>query len=188
MNTQFFRNNLNTTAIITIVVFVAWTRLSRVPDLGYFMIDEERDAFLVRRLLVDHRPLLVGGVIPGGISIGPLFFYLSTIPYAISQLNPIGPAYATGIVGILGVIATYVVGKSLFNRRVALLAMMFSAFSLLNIIYHRPWWPLTFGQLVTLVIYFALFRLIQKRSDLATQGRTFQSRWFWTRWFAGLRR
>lgn len=183
MNTQFFRKNLRMTTIITIMVLVSWIRLSRVPDLGYFMIDEERDAFLVRRLLVDHRPLLVGGVIPGGISIGPLFFYLSGIPYAISRLNPIGPAYAAGVVGVFGVFGVFVVGKSLLNNRVGLLAMVFSAFSLLNIIYHRPWWPLTFGQLVTLVAYLALFQLVRKRtqrSDLKRlQDQIFRNGWLW---------
>lgn len=140
------------------------TRLSRVVELGYFMMDEERDAFLVRRLLIDHRPLLVGGVIPGGISLGPLFFYISAIPYALSRLNPIGPAYTAGVIGVIGVIATYVVGRELFSRRVGILAMIFSTFSLLNVVYHRPWWPLTMSQLVVLVTYLSLFRLADKTS------------------------
>lgn len=165
--------------LFSILVLAGGIRFWQIGELGYFMIDEERDAFLIRRLLVDHRPLLVGGVVPGGISLGPLFFYLSTIPYTISQLNPIGPAFAAGIIGVIAVIGTYVVGHALFGRRVGFLAMTFSAFSLLNIIYHRPWWPLTFGQLVTLVAYLALFHLVRKRSDPVRQGWTFQSAWWW---------
>lgn len=123
------------------------------------MMDEERDGFLVRRMLVDRRPLLIGGAIPGGINVGPLFFYISAIPYALSNLNPIGPAYAAALVGILTVIAVYFIGRKLFDEKVAILATIFSGFSLLNIIYHRPWWPLTMSQMVTMVAYLALFKL-----------------------------
>lgn len=84
---------------IGVGIFIAVLRLLKVDELGYFMLDEERDAFLVRRMLVDRRPLLIGGAIPGGINVGPLFFYISAIPYYFSLLNPIGPAYAAGVVG-----------------------------------------------------------------------------------------
>ena len=147
-------------------------RLWKIPEFGYFMLDEERDAFLVRRMLVDHRPLLIGGAIPGGINVGPLFFYISAIPYALSNLSPVGPAYAAAVVGVLSVLAVYFIGRKLFDERTAILATVFSGFSLLNIIYHRPWWPLTMSQLVVLVVYFALLKLVIKRSDLAEQGRT----------------
>ena len=158
-------------AILAVILGVAF-RLVRVGDLGYFMLDEERDAFLVRRMLVDHRPLLIGGVIPGGINVGPLFFYISAIPYELSNLNPVGPAYAAALVGVLSVLAVYFIGKKLFDEKTAILATIFSGFSLLNIIYNRPWWPLTMSQLVVLVAYFALLKLVIKGSDLAEQGRT----------------
>ena len=158
-----------------IVIFAGTIRFWRIAELGYFMLDEERDAFLVRRMLVDHRPLLIGGAIPGGINVGPLFFYISSIPYFLSNLNPLGPAYAAALVGILSVAAVYFIGRKLFDGRIAILATVFSGFSLLNIIYHRPWWPLTMSQLVVLITYLALWNLT--RSDLGVrQGRTLR-RW-----------
>lgn len=156
---------------IGVGIFIAVLRLLKVDELGYFMLDEERDAFLVRRMLVDRRPLLIGGAIPGGINVGPLFFYISAIPYYFSLLNPIGPAYAAGVVGVIGVIGTYWVGKELLGRRAGLLGGVFAAFSLLNIIYQRPWWPLTMSQVVTLAAYLSLWNLI--RSDPAKRGQTF---------------
>jgi len=84
--------------IVVIILFLAiFIRFNRVSELGYFMMDEERDGFLVSRMLVDHRPLLIGGSIPGGINVGPMFFYISAIPYYLSRLNPIGAAYAAGL-------------------------------------------------------------------------------------------
>lgn len=162
-------SRLITVLIIAIAGFAAVSRMTGTAELGYFMLDEERDAFLVRRLLVDHRPLLVGGVIPGGINVGPLFFYLSAIPYALTNLNPIGPAYGAGVIGVIGVIGVYLIGKKLFGNKVGLVAMVFSAFSILNVIYQRPWWPLTFSQLVTLVVYLTLFNIsnCQKRFDVS---------------------
>ncbi|MEK7111399.1 MAG: hypothetical protein AAB856_02275, partial [Patescibacteria group bacterium] len=150
-----------------IVIFAGTIRFWRIAELGYFMLDEERDAFLVRRMLVDHRPLLIGGAIPGGINVGPLFFYISSIPYFLSNLNPLGPAYAAALVGILSVAAVYFIGRKLFDGRIAILATVFSGFSLLNIIYHRPWWPLTMSQLVVLIVYLSLWNLT--RSDLSVR-------------------
>ena len=144
---------------VLVLLVVGFLRFYRVADLGYFMLDEERDAFLVRRMLVEHRPLLIGGAIPGGINVGPLFFYISAIPYALSNLNPVGPAGAAAIIGVIGVIGVFVVGKELFGRRTGLLAAVFAGFSLVNIVYQRPWWPLTMSQLVTLITYLALFKL-----------------------------
>ncbi len=120
--------------------------------------------------MVDHRPLLIGGAIPGGINVGPLFFYISAIPYALSNLSPVGPAYAAALAGVLSVLAVYFIGRKLFDEKTAILATVFFGFSLLNIIYHRPWWPLTMSQLVVLVAYLALFKL-SKGPALQGQGR-----------------
>jgi len=76
------------------------------------------------------------------------------------------------MVGFLSVLAVYLIGRKLFDEKTAILATVFSGFSLLNIIYHRPWWPLTMSQMVVLVAYFALSKLVIKRSDLAEQSRT----------------
>lgn len=166
---RFLLNHFFIVLIITVGLIATIMRLTKVPDLGYFMLDEERDAFLVRRMLVDKRPLLIGGAIPGGINVGPLFFYISSIPYFLSNSNPIGPVYAAALVGILSVAAVYFIGRKLFDGKVAILATVFSGFSLLSIIYHRPWWPLTMSQLVTLAAYLALFKLC-KGQALQGQG------------------
>ena len=161
---------VNKVIFLILILFVFFLRFFQVNQFGYFMLDEERDAFLVRRMLVDHRPLLIGGAIPGGINVGPLFFYISAIPYALSNLNPVGPAYAAALIGFLSVLAVYFIGRKLFDERTAILATVFSGFSLLNIIYHRPWWPLTMSQLVTMVAYLALLKLC-KGPALQGQGR-----------------
>ena len=153
--------------LLLFLIFIIYLRFDRVGELGYFMIDEARDAFLVRRMLVDHRPLLIGGAIPGGVNVGPFFFYLSAIPYAIAQLNPLGPAHTASLVGFISIIAIYLIGKKLFNQKTAIVASIFAGFSLLNIIYHRPWWPLTTSQLVVLITYLSLVKIKQS------------SRWFW---------
>ena len=147
--------------LLFFLIFIIYLRFNRVGELAYFMIDEARDAFLVQRMLVDHRPLLIGGAIPGGVNVGPFFFYLSAIPYALNWLNPLGPAYAAALIGVISIITIYLIGKRLFNRKIAVVASIFVAFSLLNIIYHRPWWPLTTSQLVVLIIYLSLIKIKQ---------------------------
>jgi len=161
-----------------LILLVFFLRFFQVNQFGYFMLDEERDAFLVRRMLVDHRPLLIGGAIPGGINVGPLFFYISAIPYTLSNLNPVGPAYAAAMVGFLSVLAVYLIGRKLFDEKTAILATVFSGFSLLNIIYHRPWWPLTMSQLVVLITYLCLWNLI-RGNPAVRQGYPFASQRKW---------
>ena len=59
-------------------------------SLDDFMLDEERDAFLVRRMLVDHRPLLIGGAIPGRDKRRAVIFLYFLNSLFLSNLNPLG--------------------------------------------------------------------------------------------------
>ena len=61
------------------MIFAGTIRFWRIAELGYFVLDEERDAFLVRRMLVDHRPLLIGGAIEQDKR-RAVIFYISSIP------------------------------------------------------------------------------------------------------------
>ena len=65
---------------LTILVIISFfLRFWKLPQLLYFMMDEGRDMFMMKRILVDHRPVLIGGSVPGGFNLGPGYYYLSAI-------------------------------------------------------------------------------------------------------------
>src|SRR3990167_4360712 len=126
---KLFPRKLHLAILIIIIGLAAFLRFYQLPDWFYFMIDEERDAFIIRRILVEHRPVLIGGALPGGIYVGPAFYYLSALIMFISKLNPLGEAVFASLLGIFSVWLVYQVGRSMFSRQVGLFSSLIYALS-----------------------------------------------------------
>lgn len=142
-----------------------FTRFYNLSDWLYFTIDEERDAFIMRRIIVEKRPVLIGGSIPGGLYIGPAFYYLSAIIMAFSSLNPIGEAIVASSLGVLSIWLVYKIGEKLFSKQTSIFASIFYTFSYLVTIYNRIYWPLVLAPLISLVVYYLLARLSKKSQN-----------------------
>lgn len=145
--------------VVLLLVTAGIVRFYRVADLGYFMMDEERDMFLVKRIVQDYKPLLIGVSIPGWFYLAPGYYYLSAIVHFLFKLNPIGGLIAASILGVILVGLQYFVGSKLFGKRVGLIAGCLSSFSYLFVVYNRIWWPLVFGPIVSLIVYWSIFDL-----------------------------
>lgn len=145
--------------LLIFILAAGIVRFWKIPELGYFMMDEERDMFLVKRIVEEHKPLLIGVSIPGWFYLAPGYYYLSAIVHILFKLNPIGGLIAAAAIGVILVGLQYLVGKKTFGSRVGLIAGCLSAFSYLFVIYNRIWWPLVFGPIVSLIIYWSIFEL-----------------------------
>ena len=58
----------------------------------------------------------------GGFYLGPLYYYLMAPFLWLARFNPVGPAAATAVLGIMTVPLLYLVAKALYSRRVGLWA------------------------------------------------------------------
>lgn len=128
------------------------------------MVDEERDAFIVKKILVDKHPTLIGGALPGGFYLAPGYFYISAFFYYLSDLNPIGMGKVAAAISVISIPIFFFVIKKMFSAKVAVLAALFYTFSYLTVIYNRTWWPLTFSPLVSIVSYFSVFQLVKTKN------------------------
>lgn len=149
--------------LIVLICLSIFFRFYNFSNLMYWMFDEERDAFVVKRILVDKHFTLIGGSIPGAFYLAPGYFYISAIFYFLSNGNPLGPAIAASILGIISVVLLFFIAQEFFGKRAATFAALIYCVSYLVVIYNRTWWPLTFAPTVALLTYLSLYKIIKFR-------------------------
>lgn len=150
--------------IFLLTIISSILRFHKLPERQYWMIDEERDAFIVKKIIKDKRPTLIGGALPGGFYLAPGYFYISAFFYFFTNGDPQGLGYIAALFATASTIIIFYVTKTLFNGRVAILATIFYTFSYLAVIYNRAWWPLTFSPIISLASYFFIFQIIKTRN------------------------
>ena len=115
--------------LLLLLTVSAFLRFYNLSHLLYWMFDEERDAFFVKRILVDHRPILIGGAIPEGFYLAPGYFYIASFFYLFSKGNPLGPAIVASSLGVISTFLIFFVTQKLFNKKTAVFSSIIYAFS-----------------------------------------------------------
>src|SRR3989344_6716755 len=153
------------TFVLFLIIFSSLLlRLWNTQQLFFWHVDEDVVALTVKRILVDHRPQLIGFPIPGGIYLGPLVFYLLAIPYALSRMDPSTLPYLSAFLSTFTVFLVYFVGKTIFeNKYVGLIAAVIYGFSFLTNVYSRIYSGLSLVGILSLLTYFFLFNLIKNK-------------------------
>lgn len=150
---------MNKFLLIVLIVTAVILRFYKGPELFFWHVDEDIIGLTVKRILVDHRLQLLGFPIPGGVYLGPLFYYLISIPYALSLMNPTMLPLFSALLGTISIFLVYKVGKTIFeNERVGLLAAMIYGFSYLINIYSRVLTGLSFAGILALLTYLFLYQ------------------------------
>ena len=160
---KLFKNPLVLLALIVLIGGIL--RFWNLSEYLYFNLDEERDLFIIRRILVDHRPTLIGGAVPGGIYLAPGYFYITAIFAWLVGMNPVGLGIVAAILGTLSIPLIYLAGKKLFDKNVGLIASFLYATSYLVVIYNKIYWPLIFAPIVTILVYFCLFKIVVSKKQ-----------------------
>ncbi len=119
---------------IFLVLLGAFLRLYRLRETMQFMGDQGRDALIVRRMLIEHHPALIGPVTSvGNMYLGPFYYYFMLVPLMITYPDPSGPAFAVALVGVATLVLIYKLGKRMVGERAALIALALYAVSPLAI-------------------------------------------------------
>ena len=94
--------------LFLLAALAAFFRFYRINELHVFTYDQARDALFIKRIIVDHKFLLIGtqSSIPG-LYTGPAYYYLMAPFLWIFKLNPVGIDVATALFGVLTVIFLY---------------------------------------------------------------------------------
>lgn len=144
--------------LVLIVMFIiSFFLRSYLLDKNLFFGPEQGIDFLVvRDIVVNHKLTLIGAKTDvGGVFHGPIYYYLSTIPFFISGGNPLFILLFFIALNSLSVFLIYKLASEWFNKRVGLISAILFTFSFGAVVYSR--WLSTHPLSIPLVIIFFLF-------------------------------
>ena len=101
--------------LFSIVAVAAFFRLYKIDQYMTFLGDEGRDVIIVRRLLTETHPPLIGpGTSVGSMYLGPLYYYMMAPVLLLANFSPVGPAVQIAILGVITVGFVWWVGREWF--------------------------------------------------------------------------
>jgi len=129
-----------------------------------FLGDEGRDVIIVRRLLVEGHPPLIGpGTSVGNMYLGPLYYYVMALPLLIANFSPVGPAVMIAILGVFTVGFVWWVGRLWFNKTTGLIAAGLYAISPTIIYYSRSSWNPNIMPFFALLSVYSVWKVWNER-------------------------
>src|SRR4030042_1440574 len=112
----WIRNNKKEFIFLVLILAIgAFFRLYKISEYMTFLGDEGRDAIVVRRLLVNFDPILVGpGTSIGNMYLGPLYYYMMAPFLLLANFSPAGPAVHIALLGVATIFLVWYVAREWF--------------------------------------------------------------------------
>ncbi len=153
---RFYKNNPTEFWIIVLIMLVsAILRFYKIDQYMTFLGDEGRDALMIKRILTTGDIPLIGPPTSiGNMYLGPLYYYMMTIPMAIFWLNPVAAAGMVAVIGTLTVGLIYYLSRVWFGKLSAIVAAILYSLSPVTITYSRASWnpnPAPFFALLAII-------------------------------------
>lgn len=109
-------NRLEAITLFIILAIGAYFRLYRISEYMTFLGDEGRDAIVVRRLLVDFDPILIGPRTSiGDMYLGPLYYYLIAPFLLLANFSPAGPSVLVALFGVSTIFLVWYIAREWFS-------------------------------------------------------------------------
>lgn len=156
--------NPKETIILGVILFVgAFLRFYKIADYMTFLGDEGRDVIIVRRLLVEGHPPLIGpGTSIGNMYLGPLYYYMMAPALFLARFSPVGPAVQIGILGVITIFLVWFIGREWFGKYAAFLAASLYAIAPIVIFYSRSSWNPNIMPFFALLSIYCLWEIWQE--------------------------
>lgn len=104
----------------------------------FFGPEQGRDFLVIKDLVLNQKLTLIGPKTDiGGIFHGPLFYYLSAIPFFLTAGNPLSVSWFMILLQSLTIIPLYLLGSRIFNKRAGIIAASLFTISFSAIVYAR---------------------------------------------------
>ena len=149
--------NLNFWLII-ILIIGAVLRFYNLPGYLQFLGDQGRDVLIVKRMIVDHQWTLLGpNASVGGFFTGPIYYYFMLPFLWIFNLDPVGPAVLSALIGMGVILLTFYFCHLFGNNKVGLIASFLVAISPKMVDISRFSWnpnPVPFFSLLTMIFLY----------------------------------
>ncbi len=136
---QFIKKNHHLLLLALIFIVAIFFRTYQLIPRLEFGHDADLYSWVVKDIVVNHHPRLIGQLTTAdGIFIGPFFYYLLIPFFILTNMDPVGAIIPTISIGLLTIISFYFCLSKLFNKQVALIAAFLQAV-LLKIVYFDRW-------------------------------------------------
>ncbi len=132
-----------------------------------FIGDMGRDYLAARDMILNRSIPLVG--IPSSVvwlHQGPLSVYIIGISFLLSSFNPVAPAMAYALIGVLATFWMYKLGKLLFNTQVGFLSALFFATSPLVVINERMPYHTAAIPFFSIVFFYVMWLVLKGKEKL----------------------
>ncbi len=153
--------------IILLLIFSLhlFLRFYQIETRNPFGWDQVDNAWAAKNIIVEHRWPLLGmqAKLNSGFYIGPAYYYLVAVVYFLTRLDPIASGIFAGITSIFTFFIIFLITKKLFSVQVALIAIFIHTFSFYIIYFDRVQWPVNFIAPISLIIFYALYKIINGR-------------------------
>jgi len=148
--------------VLLIFLVFLFTRFYQLEERSEFRWDQVDNAWAAKDILIDGKLPLVGMVAKQntGFYIGPLYYYFVAPFYWLFNFDPIASAVIGRVASIITFIILYIVTKKIFGKATALLTILLYALSFFIINADAYQWPINFIPIVSLLIFYFLYRVI----------------------------
>lgn len=131
-----------------------------------FAWDQVGNAWVAKNMIVNHKWPLLGMVAKQntGIYIGPIYYYLLTPFYFLTNLDPRASTFFAGFISIVTFWGLFFIIKKIFSFRIALFAAFINTIAMNSIVFDRLQWPVALLPLVSIAILYTLFKVVSGNS------------------------
>jgi len=155
--------------LILIIILGSFLRLYKI-SLFNFADDQARDVQMVKRLIIDHKPIWEGPEFSvttpvGKGHLGPFYFYLIAPTYLLWDGSPMGNVLLVAIINIVAIYFMYLVGKRYFNKNVGMISAFFLAISNYMLYFSRTPWNQNILILLLLLMLWSLKKYYEKQEN-----------------------
>lgn len=163
---DFFKKYKWLMLLFLIFLLHLFLRFYQLETKSLFGWDQVDNAWAAKNIIADHKFPLTGVPIKGssGFNLGPIYYYLIAPFYWLFSLDPIASGVFAGITSLLTFLTLYWVVDRLFSRKVALFAVFLHTISFAIISSDRIQWNVNFIEPVSLVVFYALYKIITGNS------------------------
>ncbi|MEK7521839.1 MAG: glycosyltransferase family 39 protein [Patescibacteria group bacterium] len=146
--------------LIAVLLISLFFRTYKVVERFEFAHDGDLFSWIVKDIVIDHHPRLIGQLTSApGIFIGPLYYY-SLIPFfLLTKMDPVGAIIPITIIGILTTFSYWFVFKKLWNEKAGLIAAFLHAILYTWVYFDRRIVPSTPTNLWTIWYFYCVVNL-----------------------------
>lgn len=148
--------------LFLLFILEVFLRFYQIETKSPFGWDQVNNAWAAQKIIVNHDFPLLGFQAKGnsGFYIGPLYYYLISIPYFLTNLDPIASGIFAGATSIFTFFVLFYITKKLFSFNAALIAVFINTVGFFGIMFDRIQGPINFIPVVSLIIFYSLYQII----------------------------